>query len=213
MLKQSDSRVEIKGLEAFLYDRLMDILTLGTYPFFIRKAIKNMDIQKGDALLELGSGTGRNICLMNKYSKSEIRGFDIGKIMLAKSQKKCKKYSNTIIEKASILDPIHLKNYFDKILISFVLHGFTQENRLKILDNTYKALKNNGRFFILDYNLINLQEASWLVQFFYKKIECPLAEDFIKQDWKTIFNKHKFEIVKETFYYKNNVRLLELKKI
>jgi len=213
MLKQSDSRVEIKGLEAFFYDRLMDILTLGTYPFFIRKAIKNMNIQKGDALLELGSGTGRNICLMNKYSKSEIRGFDIGEIMLAKSKKKCKKYSNTIIEKVSILDPIHLKNHFNKILISFVFHGFTQENRLKILDNTYKALKNNGHFFILDYNPINLKEASWLVQFFYKKIECPLAEDFIKQDWNTIFAKHKFKIVKETFYYKKYVRLLELKKI
>lgn len=213
MLKQSDSRVEIKGFEAILYDRLMDILTFGTYPFFIRKAIKNMNIQKQDILLELGSGTGRNICLMNKYSESEIRGFDIGEIMLAKSKKNCKKYSNTIIEKASILDPLHLKNHFDKILISFVFHGFTQKNRLKILDNAYNALKKGSRFFILDYNLINLEEASVLVKFFYKKIECPLAEDFIKQDWKTIFAKHKFEIVNETFYYKNNVRLLELKKI
>ena len=64
---RSDSKVEVTGLEARYYDLLMNIITGGTYPFFIRNAIREMHIQQGDNILVFGAGTGRNMDLMDKY--------------------------------------------------------------------------------------------------------------------------------------------------
>ncbi|MCD6296220.1 MAG: hypothetical protein J7M30_03600, partial [Deltaproteobacteria bacterium] len=63
-LSRDDSKVEVTGAEARHYDLLMNLITGGTYPFFIRRVIRDMDIQPDDAILDLGSGSGRNACLM-----------------------------------------------------------------------------------------------------------------------------------------------------
>ena len=39
---RSDSKVEVTGLEARHYDFFMNLITGGTYPFFIRRAIREM---------------------------------------------------------------------------------------------------------------------------------------------------------------------------
>jgi len=41
----------------------MNVITGGTYPFFIRRVVQDMAIQPEDAILDLGSGSGRNACL------------------------------------------------------------------------------------------------------------------------------------------------------
>jgi len=82
-LTQDQSKVEVKGLEAKHYDLLMNIITLGTYPFFIRKAIKALNLKEGDRVLDFGAGTGRNGCLILKQikEKGEFIGIDIGEEM------------------------------------------------------------------------------------------------------------------------------------
>jgi len=62
-----DSGVELSPFTAMNYDCLMNIATLGFYRGLIHRAIKAMDIQRGDKILDLGCGTGRNACIMEKY--------------------------------------------------------------------------------------------------------------------------------------------------
>jgi len=73
------SKVEISGRWGPYYDRLMDLLFLGTYPRFMAQVISKMQIESGDEILDLGSGTGRNICLVVNKSDSvgRIVGVDI----------------------------------------------------------------------------------------------------------------------------------------
>ena len=61
------SKVEIKGFMAAHYDTILDIVTFGRYSPLIKKAIEMMRIRPQDRILDLGTGTGRNACLMMKY--------------------------------------------------------------------------------------------------------------------------------------------------
>ena len=213
-LTQDMSKVEVTGFEAKFYDRLMDIITLGYYPFFIRSAIKDLGLQRGDNILDFGAGTGRNACLMRRFigDEGKIVALEIGKEMQEQFVKKCKKYKNIKLQEFRIDENLPYKEEFDVVFISFVLHGFIQEKREKIIQNAYKALKIGGRFAILDYNNFNVDKANPLVRFAIRKVECPLAEDFIKKDTKKMLQKFGFDNFKEHLYFKNYVRLLQAQK-
>ena len=88
---RSDSKVKVEGFEAPHYDLLMNLITVGTYPFFIRRVVRDMAIQPRDAILDLGSGSGRNACLMARYlsDQGRIVGLDIGEKMLAQARRRC----------------------------------------------------------------------------------------------------------------------------
>ncbi len=213
-LTQKDSKVEVTGFEAKYYDILMNIITLGTYPVFLRKAIKDLNLKKGEEVLDLGCGTGRNDCLMLKYTgeKGSITGIEIGKEMTKKFKKNCSQPNVELINK-KIDEPLELDKKFDLVFISFVLHGFIQQKREIIIENARKALRPGGRFSILDYNEFDVENSGLFTRFAFRKLECPLAEDFIVRDWKSILQKMGFKISDEKYYYKNKVRLLSAIKL
>jgi len=212
-LKQSDSKVEVKGFEARHYDFFMNFISFGTYPRFIRKAIKNLDLKKGDRVLDFGCGTGRNDCLMLKYigNEGKILGLDIGEDMLKNFKKNCIN-ENVSIEEKRIDEKLDFGNEFDTVFISFVLHGFIQEKREKIIDNAYRALKKGGKFAILDYNGFDIDKSSFITKFAIRKLECPLAEDFIIRDWEAILKDKGFVKFEKYLYYSKKVRLLIAEK-
>ena len=72
-LDRSVSKVEVTGFEARNYDLLMNVITGGTYPFFVRRAVRDMRIQPDDGILVFGSGSGRNVCLMTRYLSEQGR--------------------------------------------------------------------------------------------------------------------------------------------
>ena len=212
-MDRSMSKVEVSGFEARYYDALMNVLTAGTYPFFIRKAIREMEIQPKDSILLFGSGTGRNACLMRKYLSDEGRivGLDIGKEMLAQARPRCKKFSNVSFLEQRIEEPLSFENEFDKVFMAFVLHGFVQEDRLKIIRNAWKALRPGGEFIVLDYSEFNPAESSKIVQFVFN-LECPLATDFVLRDWKSILREEGFDAFREYPHYFGYARVLAARK-
>lgn len=212
-LRQEDSKVEVKGFEAKYYDILMDIITFGKYPSFIRKVIKDLNLKRDDRVLDFGAGTGRNALLMREYvDKGEIVALEIGEEMKEQFKKKCSSFSNIKLLDRRIDEPLDFKEEFDVVFISFVLHGFIQEKREIIIQNAFNALKKGGRFAILDYSNFDVDSAPWYVKFAIRKVECPLAEDFIKRDTKKILKDFGFDRFEENFYFKNFVRLLQAYK-
>ncbi|MBN2116431.1 MAG: methyltransferase domain-containing protein [Anaerolineales bacterium] len=210
---RSDSKVEVTGFEARHYDFFMNLITGGTYPLFIRQAVKDMRIQPADSVLDLGSGTGRNIILMNKYLSEEGRvvGLDIGSEMLEQALRRFANHPRVAIEKRRIEEPLPYQDEFNKVFISFVLHGLIQEDRLKVIDNAYRALKPGGEFLILDYNEFDLRRSPWLVRFAFK-LECPLATDFIGRNLQAILREQSFDRFRVHKYYFGYVRLLAAHK-
>jgi ubiquinone/menaquinone biosynthesis C-methylase UbiE len=210
---RADSKVEVTGLEARYYDFFMNLITGGTYPFFIRQAVKDMQIQPADSILDFGSGTGRNISLMNKYLSEEGRvlGLDIGLEMLEQAKRRFAGHTRIAVEKRRIEEPLPYQDEFNKVLISFVLHGLIQEDRLKAIANAYRALKPGGEFLILDYNEFDLKRSPWLVRFAFN-LECPLAVDFIGRDLQAILREQGFDGFRVNMYYLGYVRLLAARK-
>lgn len=84
-----ESKVEIDGFAAKKYDALMDIISFGMYERFLRSTIENMEIDDGEAVVDLGCGTGRNACLMRSYigEKGYLLGLDISDIMKKQFEK------------------------------------------------------------------------------------------------------------------------------
>ena len=193
----------------------MNLITLGFYRGFIHRAIKAMDIQPGDKILDLGCGTGRNACSMAKYlsDNGKITGMDISSILERQFNKKCAQHQNIFFIRKRIDQPFDISEKFDKIFISFVIHGFPHKVRQTVLKNVSNHLKPGGIFVMLDYAEFNMNEMSHLYRFIFKSIECKYAFDFIERDWKQILESHRFSDFEEFLFFKNYVRLLKAKKI
>lgn len=212
---RSDSKVEIGGFEARHYDLLMNLITAGSYPFFIRRVVRDMAIQPKDVILDLGSGSGRNACLMACHlsDAGRIVGLDIGVEMLAQARRRCRHLACVTMEKQRIEETLHYREEFDKVFTSFVLHGFVQEDRLRIVENAHRALRPGGQFLILDYDEFEPEQSFWPVRYTFRHLECPLATDFVRRDCKAFLCEQGFGHFLVYRYYFGYVRLLGAEKL
>jgi len=210
-----ESKVEISGFTAKYYDILMDIITFGRYSLFIQEAIQLMSIKPNDRIIDLGAGTGRNACLMMNYlsTKGDLVGLDISSEMIARFKIRCASFANSKITNQRIDKPLPYENEFDKAFISFVLHGFPQDARKQIIRNAFKALKEQGEFFILDYNEFSIKEMPFYLKIPFKSIECPYAFDFIEKNWGKILTEEGFSHFEKHLFFHGYLRLLKGVKV
>ncbi len=209
-----DSEVEVRGFLARHYDLLMNLMTLGRYPFFLKEALGFMEAAPGERILDLGAGTGRNdLFLLKRVGPGgRILGLDIGEEMMAAFRKRFRGSPNVEIREQRIDVPFDLGETFDKALISFVLHGFPHQVRPVILVNARKHLRPGGCLFLLDYNEFRLSELPWFHRTAFKRMECPYAFDFIERDWKAILRDMGFEPAGEKLFFRKMVRMLKAEK-
>ncbi len=209
------SKVEIHGIEARYYDTIMDIVTFGIYSRIMRNGIAAMNISKSDRILDLGAGTGKNACIMSKYlsENGEIIGLDISDEMISQFEQRCAKLFNVKIVNRRIDKELDFDGIFNKVFISFVLHGFPQDVRIKIIQNARKSLKIGGKFFILDYAQFLLDEMPFYLKIPFKAAECPYAFEFIELDWAEILRSQGFVVVNKYPLFSKYVILLEAEKI
>lgn len=208
------SKVEVRGMEARYYDLLMDVASLGRYKGFIKSAIRAMEIQPGDRILDLGSGSGRNACLMLTYAgdRGEIRGYDIGEEMMARFRSRCAPHANVRVTHQPIDEDFPPEAPFDKAFISFVLHGLPHPNRLKVLSNVYDALRPGGTFHILDYGELDPDRRSLPIRWFFRHVECPYATDYVRRDWTQLLEEAGFTVTRPRPYFWGLARLLTAQK-
>jgi ubiquinone/menaquinone biosynthesis C-methylase UbiE len=208
------SKVEVTGFMARYYDIGLDIATFGRYLPFVKQVISMTKIKPADRILDMGAGTGRNACLMAQYltEKGELMGVDISKDMIAQFEKRCADFPNVKIVNRRIDQTLPYKNDFSKVFISFVLHGFPQDARKIIIENAFQSLKQNGKFFILDYNEFLLPQLPFYLRLPFKMLECPYAFDFVEKDWKKILADVGFNNFEEHFFFRHFIRLLRAVK-
>lgn len=210
-----DSKVELSKFTAINYDKLMNIASFGMYKGFIKKAIKDLNVQTDDKILDMGCGTGRNILLMNEYAGKDslLTGLDISEYMEKQFINNTITYPNINFINKRIDQPFELDQKFDKVFISFVIHGFPHEIRKIIIKNAYNNLKPGGTFNILDFAEFDMNKMPFHHRFIFKKIECKYAFDFIERDWKSILKGYGFNEFIESYYFKKYVRLLKAEKL
>ncbi len=206
-----DSGVELSPFTSKYYDKIMNVVSMGFYKRFINRAIKDMDIKADDHILDLGCGTGRNAGIMNTYLKENgaITGLDISENMEKQFRDKFQNEKHIDFINRRIDQPFDLETKYDKIFISFVIHGFPHEIRDIVIQNAYNNLKPGGQFIILDFAEFDMAAMPAHHRFVFKKIECKYAFDYIERDWKSILQNNKFDDFSENFYMKQYVRLLK----
>jgi len=209
-----DSGVELNAFVSKNYDSIMNVGSLGLYNRFINRAIADMHINKDDKILDLGCGTGRNSKLMSGYlkEKGSITGLDISDAMEQQFISKFKGDKRVAFINRRIDTSFDLKEKFDKVFISFVIHGFPNEVRDIVIKNAFSHLKQGGSFFILDFAEFNMDEMPFIHKLIFKAIECKYAFDYIERDWKEILKQKGFTSFNEYHYLKKYVRLLEAVK-
>ena len=207
-----DSKVEVRGFEARHYDGLMNLLTFGAYPSFLRRVFGHMHLKPGQRVLDLGSGTGRNTAMIADRvgDSGEVWGVDIGDEMIARFQQRCGERKNCHLLKARIDKPLDLEPGFDVIFISFVIHGLPHENRLAVLENVKNLLRPGGWFAMLDYN--QWANPGAFKRFMFTRVECPYSFDYIKRNWHDILARFGLMTRQEHFFFFRVIRLLQARK-
>ena len=206
-----ESGVELTPFTARHYDKVMNIGSLGMYRSFIGKVIREMEIKQDDHILDLGCGTGRNAELMSTYlnEKGTITGLDISGDMEKQFRSRFKNDKRIEFINQRIDQPLNLQKEYDKVFISFVIHGFPHEVRDAVIKNAFSHLKSGGSFFILDFAEFDMNKMPAHHRFVFKKVECIYAFDYIKRDWKEILKGYGFSDFSEHLHLKKYVRLLK----
>jgi S-adenosylmethionine-diacylgycerolhomoserine-N-methlytransferase len=161
------------------------------------KLINELKLRKGENILEVGCGTGRNLAILaEKYPHTNFYGLDASAAMLETAQKKCaaKKLRNIRLENAladdfNFAETFELKNPFDTIYFSYsisMIPTWTES-----IQNALQNLKENRSIYIVDfYDQRDLPDwfqrilQSWLKQFHvkYPKDLIPYLETLQKDD-------------------------------
>jgi demethylmenaquinone methyltransferase/2-methoxy-6-polyprenyl-1,4-benzoquinol methylase len=205
--------IETSGITARFYDQLIVVFTVGLYHNLLKRIIAALNIQPGDRVLDMGAGTGKNALLMNRYvNGGSITALEIGPEMCRQFSRKCKKYGNIVLERKRIDKPLAYRDRFDRVFISFVLHGFDHDDRARILHNAFQCLKPGGKLHIFDWNSFEIRESGPLMRFFMNHIECEPAINFIKEDLEAILLKTGFHGAENILYFKKQIRLLTVMK-
>lgn len=207
------SHVEVSGMLAKHYDFIMDAISLGSYRWFIKDAIRRMEIMPAHSIMVLGAGTGRNAKLMTKYlgPKGKITAFEIGEEMRQRFQENLGGHPNVELRNQRIDEPFELDQPADKAFICFVIHGLPHPNRLKVLENVFNNLKPGGLFHILDF-AEEMRDKNALIKGIFKTAECPYAWDYVNRNWERIYNEYGFEKLSEFPYFLGTIKLTTLRR-
>jgi ubiquinone/menaquinone biosynthesis C-methylase UbiE len=206
-----ESGVELSPFISKHYDRILGYASLGRFHRRIEEAIRDMNIQPQDRILDLGCGTGYNAQKILKFldNKGSIQGLDISEEMALQFQKRFRDDPRVTFVEQRVDVPFQLGATFDKVFISFVIHGFPHEVRHTVIENAWNHLEEGGSFFILDFSEFDMASMPPLHRAIFKTIECKYAFDFIERDWKSILKEKGFTDFNEHFYLRRYMRLLE----
>ena len=138
------------------YDRLAPCYRLFEWilwlPRGIRsRAVRKLELQHGDTVLEVGCGTGRNLPYLEAAvgSSGHIFGVDLSERMLSRARTLCRQrnWRNITLVRADALD-YRAPHLPDAVLFS--LSYSVMQNRMRILNHVWSQLRASGRVVIVD---------------------------------------------------------------
>lgn len=116
-----------------------------------KKAIRQMNIQPNEKIIEFGVGTGLSFNHYNFSNKISITGIDLSEKMLEKARSKVAKYKNFDITLSCIdaEDTPYDDSTYDKVMLMYVYS--VTPNPEKLLSEAFRICKENGSVHIVNH--------------------------------------------------------------
>lgn len=204
-----DSKLFYKAMSEF-YD-LIDIVYFRDYDNSPRKVVFE-SIDNEEKVLDLCTGTATNALKIAKSKPlSEVIGIDLSKDMLKIAQGKVKKSKVQNI-KLYHMDATNMRfqdKFFDKILLSLVLHEVEENLAEKILAEAKRVLKDDGEIIVTEWE--KSRKFSRRALFLPIDILEPKPfKSFIEKDLYRYFERYGLKVVSEV--HCDYSRVLKLKR-
>lgn len=194
-----------------VYD-LLDVIYFRNYDSSPRKAVFDR-INGNEKILDLCTGTATNaINIAKKNPNTKIAGIDLSRNMLKVAQNKINKAKLKNI-KLYRMDATQLKfksKYFDKILLSLVLHELDEELAEKVILEAKRVLKDNGEIIVTEWE----PSRQLLKKILFAPIHCLEPKPyrrFIKKNLYAYFEQYGLKI--EQYKHCDYTKVVVLKKI
>lgn len=154
------------------YDFLNHFLSLGIDITWRKKALKFLNNQKPNRLLDVASGTGDFAIMAHKKLQcNDVVGVDISNGMLEVGRKKIKKQgleSFIVLENGDSENLPYETNSFDAVIVAFGVRNF--ENLEKGLTEMSRILKPNGEVVVLEFSKPKSFPFKQLYNFYFNNI-------------------------------------------
>lgn len=117
---------------------------------YYKKFVKLLNIQGKEKILDYGSGAGGPAYYIAKklMGQGKLVCVDISERWMKSLKKKLKKFPNVVLRHGSIhtikLEP----DFFDMIVVHFVIHDIPADERSLVIDALYKKMKKGGKLYL-----------------------------------------------------------------
>jgi ubiquinone/menaquinone biosynthesis C-methylase UbiE len=138
------------------YDLLVWLLTLGRERVFREKVIRLARLQPGEAVLDVGCGTGTLAIAAKRHvgRTGAVYGIDASREMLARAEKKARRAGVEIVLKNAMAQALPFPDaHFDVVLTTVMLHHLPRKARQQCVAEIRRVLKADGRVLAVDFGL------------------------------------------------------------
>ena len=118
---------------------------------YYKRFVKTLELQPNDKVIDFGSGTGFLSNLISKElvgRESWLSCVEISEKWNNIARKKIRRYPNVDFYCGMLYELDMKENYYDKIVIHWVLHDVGKKHRGKVVEAMAKRLKKSGRIIL-----------------------------------------------------------------
>lgn len=131
------------------YDKLNNVISLGTQKIWRKKLLTGLEFKPGTKALDVCCGTGDlAIAMANRLPQGRVTGVDFNAAMLEIAKKKTKTIPNLTLINGDAMDLPLEDETFDIVTIGFGLRNVPDAD--KALSEIYRVLKPGGQLGILE---------------------------------------------------------------
>ncbi len=135
------------------YDLLVHVITLGQSRKFRRRIADVIPVQRGDAILDVGCGTGDLAFVLAERvgASGSVAGIDASPEMIARAQRKARRRSPVDFQVALAQALPFAGQRFDHVVSSLAFHHLPGDLKRQALLSIARVLKPGGRLTIVDF--------------------------------------------------------------
>ncbi len=137
------------------YDTIVNLITLGRSDAIHRQTVGLVDVQDGDAVLDVGCGTGRLLLTAEEIvgSTGTLVGLDVEPAMVEQAKQRAEDAASRALFEVASVDRIPYGDAgFDIVFNTLVYHHLTEQQQEAAFTEIHRVLKPGGALVVVDIN-------------------------------------------------------------